>query len=144
MFPLLPLIVALVIGLAAGFAFPHLGQPSTALTLGAFGATALIAAIAALALGRASSAGTAAPRSKPARKPASRGASREQGQVKWFNYSKGFGFITRDSGEDIFVHFKSIRGDGDSKRGLREGQRVEFSASQGEKGMQADDVVVTE
>lgn len=63
---------------------------------------------------------------------------REAGQVKWFNASKGFGFITRDSGEDIFVHFRSIRGDG--HRVLKDGQRVEFSVSMGDKGLQADDV----
>lgn len=63
---------------------------------------------------------------------------REAGQVKWFNASKGFGFITRDTGEDIFVHFRSIRGDG--HRVLKDGQRVEFSVSMGDKGLQADDV----
>jgi CspA family cold shock protein len=65
-------------------------------------------------------------------------AAREAGQVKWFNASKGFGFITRDTGEDIFVHFRSIRGDG--HRVLKDGQRVEFSVSMGDKGLQADDV----
>jgi cold shock CspA family protein len=66
-------------------------------------------------------------------------ASRESGSVKWFNANKGFGFITRDSGDDVFVHFRSIRGKG--HRVLRDGQRVEFSVSQGDKGLQADDVV---
>ncbi|ARU56034.1 cold shock protein [Oleiphilus messinensis] len=65
---------------------------------------------------------------------------RESGTVKWFNVSKGFGFITRDSGEEIFVHFRSIRGRG--HRSLRQGQRVRFSVSQGEKGLQADNVSV--
>ena len=60
------------------------------------------------------------------------------GEVKWFNANKGFGFITRDSGEDIFVHFRSIRGEG--HRVLRDGQRVEFEVSEGDKGLQADDV----
>jgi CspA family cold shock protein len=64
---------------------------------------------------------------------------REYGQVKWFNASKGFGFITRENGEDIFVHFRSIRGDG--HRVLKDGQRVEFSVSVGDKGLQADDVM---
>jgi CspA family cold shock protein len=67
---------------------------------------------------------------------------REQGVVKWFNFSKGFGFITRDNGEDIFVHFRSIQNDGDGKRGLREGQRVEFSIIEGDKGLQADAVTI--
>lgn len=64
--------------------------------------------------------------------------NRESGSVKWFNANKGFGFITRDNGDDIFVHFRSIRGDG--HRVLRDGQRVEFVISEGEKGLQAEDV----
>lgn len=63
---------------------------------------------------------------------------RESGSVKWFNASKGFGFITRDSGDDIFVHFRSIRGEG--HRVLHDGQRVEFAISEGDKGLQAEDV----
>lgn len=70
--------------------------------------------------------------------PVDPSAPRERGQVKWFNASKGFGFITRDSGEDVFVHFRSIRGEG--HRVLKDGQRVEFSVSDGDKGLQADDV----
>lgn len=76
-------------------------------------------------------------RSKPERR-ASEGP-RESGAVKWFNGTKGFGFITRDSGEDIFVHFRSIRGEG--HRTLRDGERVEFEVTDGDKGLQADDVV---
>ena len=67
------------------------------------------------------------------------GADRETGTVKWFNTSKGFGFISRDSGEDIFVHFRAIRGEG--HRILIEGQRVEFSVVQRDKGLQAEDVI---
>lgn len=63
---------------------------------------------------------------------------REQGVVKWFNASKGFGFITRENGDDIFVHYRAIRGDG--HRTLREHQQVEFYLKRGEKGLQADDV----
>lgn len=74
----------------------------------------------------------------PSTKPAKQG-KREQGEVKWFNSTKGFGFITRDSGEDIFVHFRSIRGEG--HRTLKDGERVEFIVSDGDKGPQADDVV---
>ncbi len=66
--------------------------------------------------------------------------SRESGTVKWFNTSKGFGFITRDSGDDVFVHFRSIRGQG--HRTLFEGQRVEFKITEGEKGLQAEDVAI--
>lgn len=63
-----------------------------------------------------------------------------QGTVKWFNGSKGFGFIERESGEDVFVHFSAILGDG--FRNLEEGQRVEFTVTQGQKGPQAQDVTV--
>ncbi|WP_394561041.1 cold shock domain-containing protein membrane protein [Aquipseudomonas alcaligenes] len=66
--------------------------------------------------------------------------NRESGTVKWFNTSKGFGFISRDSGDDIFVHFRAIRGEG--HRILVEGQRVEFSVMQRDKGLQAEDVIV--
>jgi CspA family cold shock protein len=67
-------------------------------------------------------------------------AAREQGTVKWFNNSKGFGFIQRDKGDDVFVHFKSISGSG--YKTLEEGQRVEFTVTQGQKGLQAEDVTV--
>ena len=63
---------------------------------------------------------------------------REQGKVKWFNATKGFGFITREQGDDVFVHYRSIRGEG--HRTLREGQKVEFVVMKGDKGLQAEDV----
>jgi cold shock protein len=69
-------------------------------------------------------------------------SARENGTVKWFNNSKGYGFIQRDQGGDVFVHFRAIRGDG--YRSLEEGQRVEFSVAQGQKGLQAEDVSVVE
>lgn len=62
----------------------------------------------------------------------------ERGTVKWFNAAKGFGFITRENGEDVFVHFRSIQGKG--HRSLGEGQTVMFSVAEGEKGLQAIDV----
>ncbi|HHB89793.1 MAG TPA: cold-shock protein [Anaerolineae bacterium] len=65
-------------------------------------------------------------------------SAREQGTVKWFNASKGYGFIARDGGEDVFVHFSAIQMDG--FRTLEEGQRVEFSVESGPKGLQARDV----
>ncbi len=58
----------------------------------------------------------------------------ETGKVKWFNESKGFGFIERDSGDDVFVHFSEIQGDG--FKTLAEGQTVEFEVTQGPKGAQ--------
>lgn len=66
-------------------------------------------------------------------------ASRDRGTVKWFNVSKGFGFITKDDGEEIFVHFRSIRGEG--RRGLRDGQSVSFIVTESDKGPQAEDVL---
>ena len=64
---------------------------------------------------------------------------REQGTVKWFNDSRGYGFITRETGGDVFVHFSGIRGTG--RRSLQEGQHVEFSVVSGSDGMRAEDVV---
>lgn len=69
-------------------------------------------------------------------------SAREKGSVKWFNDTKGFGFIQRDQGDDVFVHFRAIRGDG--HRSLKEGQRVEFAVSKGQKGLQAEDVVIVD
>jgi cold shock protein len=62
------------------------------------------------------------------------------GTVKWFNGSKGYGFIAREGGEDVFVHFSAIQGDG--FRNLEEGQRVEFTVEQGPKGPQASNVTI--
>ncbi len=67
---------------------------------------------------------------------------KERGTVKWFNVNKGFGFITTEAGDDIFVHFRSIRGRG--RRSLRQGQSVRFDISRGDKGMQADNVSVVQ
>ena len=67
-------------------------------------------------------------------------ADKEHGTVKWFNASKGFGFIERESGGDVFVHFSAIQSTG--YRTLEEGQRVEFVVTQGPKGDQAQDVRV--
>jgi cold shock protein len=64
----------------------------------------------------------------------------EQGTVKWFNAAKGFGFITRQSGEDVFVHFSAIQSNG--YRSLEEGQPVEFTVTKGQKGWQAENVRV--
>lgn len=67
-------------------------------------------------------------------------ADRETGTVKWFNSQKGFGFISREGGEDAFAHYSSIKSDG--FRNLEEGQKVEFTMSEGEKGPQAVEVTV--
>ncbi len=65
-------------------------------------------------------------------------STREQGTVKWFNASKGYGFIARSNGEDVFVHQSEIQSEG--YRTLNEGQQVEFDVEQGRKGLQASRV----
>ena len=67
-------------------------------------------------------------------------SERVTGTVKWFNGSKGYGFITREEGEDVFVHYSAIEGQG--FRNLEEGQTVEFNVEQGQKGLQAANVSV--
>ena len=66
-------------------------------------------------------------------------SDRIQGTIKWFNSTKGFGFIAREDGPDVFVHYSAIKGTG--YRSLDEGQRVEFTLEQGPKGLQASNVV---
>lgn len=66
-------------------------------------------------------------------------AEREVGTVKWFHNGKGYGFITREEGEDIFVHFSEVQMEGYKK--LEEGQEVEFTVAEGEKGLQAQEVI---
>jgi CspA family cold shock protein len=67
-------------------------------------------------------------------------SEKSTGTVKWFNGAKGYGFIAREEGEDVFVHYSAIQGDG--FRNLEEGQRVEFDVEQGRKGLQAINVSV--
>ena len=67
-------------------------------------------------------------------------STRITGTVKWFNGTKGYGFISRDGGADVFVHFSAIQGDG--FKNLAEGQKVEFTVEQGAKGPQASNVTV--
>jgi CspA family cold shock protein len=64
----------------------------------------------------------------------------ETGTVKWFNDAKGFGFISRENGEDVFVHFRSIQSSG--FKSLQEGQKVSFIVTKGQKGLQAEQVQV--
>lgn len=84
--------------------------------------------------------GTAAVTKTPTARPVARSApaaGQEEGTVKWFNAKKGFGFICRDNGEDVFVHFRSVQG---GNRYLKPGQSVRFTVVDGEKGKQAEDV----
>lgn len=67
-------------------------------------------------------------------------SERVVGTVKWFNGAKGYGFLAREGGEDVFVHFSAIEGDG--FRNLEEGQKVEFSIEKGPKGLQAASVKI--
>ena len=67
-------------------------------------------------------------------------AERESGTVKWFNGDKGYGFISREQGDDVFVHYRAINGEG--YRSLDEGLKVEFDVTQGQKGLQAENVSV--
>jgi CspA family cold shock protein len=69
-------------------------------------------------------------------------AERFEGVVKWFNASKGYGFIGRENGEDVFVHFSAIQMEGYKR--LKEGQKVEFSVEDGPKGLQAANVTALE
>ncbi len=69
-------------------------------------------------------------------------SEREIGTVKWFNSTKGFGFIERENSEDVFVHYSEINGDG--YRTLEEGEKVEFTVTQGQKGPQASNVVLSQ
>ena len=90
--------------------------------------------------------GKVAPKSNKTNKPKAKKASsnitsdHEEGTVKWFDSKKGYGFITRAMGEDIFVHFRSIQGNG--YRSLQEGQAVKFLVTTGDKGPQAEDIHV--
>lgn len=65
-------------------------------------------------------------------------SDREIGTVKWFNDAKGYGFISRENGDDVFVHFRAVKGDG--FRSLQDGQKVSFAVVDGQKGLQADEV----
>lgn len=131
--PIAKIIVAAVIGAAAwGISVAVPAIPGVALFLAA-------AIISALLPATAATTSAASPQTRPtARTQPAASGPREEGSVKWFNVSKGFGFITKDNGEEIFVHFRSIRGEG--RRSLRDGQRVSFVQAQSDKGPQAEDV----
>jgi CspA family cold shock protein len=124
------------------------GHDASVLFIAFCAATVLTALLVSIPV-RTTAAAPAPKQKKATRKPApakpgvvsgssSASGAREHGTVKWFNVSKGFGFITKDDGEEIFVHFRSIRGGG--RRGLKDGQEVTFIVAQSDKGPQAEDV----
>jgi CspA family cold shock protein len=131
MHPAIRLATAAVIGVAAWAAATGLPQIPAIVMF-------VVAAIAAALLPASIAEDKSPPQSEPERAAPASDGPREEGIVKWFNVSKGFGFITKDNGEEIFVHFRSIRGEG--RRGLRDGQRVSFVEAHTEKGPQAEEV----
>lgn len=145
------IIISLVIGAAAATLLTTMkdGSPFDAITL----VIVCVATLAATLIGRAGQGDAGAyeeeyeeedeaPRERGPKKPRDRQSAasgpRESGAVKWFNVSKGFGFIVKDDGDEIFVHFRSIRGA--DRRGLKDGQRVSFVVTDSDKGPQAEDV----
>lgn len=141
------LVISLLIGAAAATLVSVLqsGGLFNPMLLLAFAIATVCSALVAASAGKASPPAPAAGRSQPV--PAAAAASpaagnRETGRVKWFNVTKGFGFIIRDNGEEIFVHFRSIRGHG--RRGLKDGQLVSFVVADSDKGPQAEDVEADE
>lgn len=137
------ILIAFLVAIPSPFlieALSGIGESNANVTT--FAAIYLLAFIGCVIMGLTHSANS---KVKPPRKPVSRSGApdnREQGTVKWFNVTKGFGFITRDSGEDVFVHYRSVQGNG--RRTLKEGQRVRFNVVEGDKGLQAEDVSVAE
>ena len=109
-------------------------------TAAAFLAVALICVVLSNYTGGTAPAVTSAARKDASAKP-KKGGKRMEGEVKWFNGGKGFGFISADNGQEYFVHFRSVRKD--SAR-LHPGKRVEFGLVTGKKGDEADDVLVIE
>lgn len=122
------LVVAVVLQTLTSLSYPEMGNLA-----------ALVCAVLAVALHLAVGFARTPRKARSSQHAAQDVGSRDTGTVKWFNTSKGFGFISRDSGDDIFVHFRAIRGEG--HRILVEGQRVEFSVMHRDKGLQAEDVV---
>ena len=130
-----PIVIRLVISLVCAIAiFFALGLAEMA------GDQANIARFVIIFIGVAIAALATPSSAKSSHAPASgnSGGGEETGSVKWFNVKKGYGFITRDSGDDIFVHYRNINGSG--RRGIADGQRVKFIVIDGDKGLQADEV----
>jgi len=131
------IITLIITAIATGIATQLLTTENISTTNG-IASLAVLIFIASLATALASANAPARNSKNNQQKATKSDKNRESGTVKWFNTSKGFGFITRDNGDDVFVHFRSIRGQG--HRTLFEGQRVEFEITEGDKGLQAEDV----
>ena len=127
------LVISLVLAVAVFFAVE--------LTTGLPADQAQIASFAAILIGLLIAA-FANPSSSPSGSSSHSDASEETGTVKWFNVKKGYGFITRDSGDDVFVHYRNLNSSGSNsgRRGISDGQRVKFIVIDGDKGLQADEV----
>ena len=133
----LRLVIAVVVGVVvSGFYYGSLESKTYVINSGAALSFILATVITALLCGITGKSVT----SVSSASSGSSSADREEGTVKWFNVSKGFGFITRGNGDDIFVHYRSIRGEG--RRRLFDGQAVTFAVIDSDKGLQADDVEV--
>lgn len=131
------IITLIITAIATGIATQLLTTENISTTSG-IASLAVLIFVASLAAALASANAPARNSKNNQQKATKSDKNRESGTVKWFNTSKGFGFITRDNGDDVFVHFRSIRGQG--HRTLFEGQRVEFEITEGDKGLQAEDV----
>lgn len=144
------LIKSVLASIVAAFIIPFLLQRIAAIEIGfTLPVLAVVAAVVFIVTLAAAWQPSKASRVTPSSSPASladdvdeddANDARELGVVKWFNVSKGFGFITRDNGDDVFVHFRNIRGRG--HRSLNEGQQVRFSVRESDKGLQAEDVSI--
>ncbi|MBA4501433.1 cold-shock protein [Marinobacterium marinum] len=143
------LIKSVLASVLAAFVIPFLLQKTASIDIGfTLPVLAVIAAVVFIVtLAAAWPSNAARPAARPAAVPSAAEVeqddandTRELGVVKWFNVSKGFGFITRDNGDDVFVHFRNIRGRG--HRSLNEGQQVRFSVRESDKGLQAEDVSI--
>lgn len=143
------LIKSVLASVLAAFIIPFLLQKVATIDIGftlpVLAVVAVVVFIVTLAAAWQPGGATASAKAAPAQPTAEVEAddandSRELGVVKWFNVSKGFGFITRDNGDDVFVHFRNIRGRG--HRSLNEGQQVRFSVRESDKGLQAEDVSI--
>ena len=128
------LIASVIIAICAAVVLTQLAPTAT---FDPYTAVAIVAASLGSSFATAKLSASTAPQAQQSAAPHSDDDA-EFGAVKWFNVSKGFGFITLDSGEEVFVHFRSILGEG--RRSLRDGQRVRLRVVDTDKGPQAEDV----